>query len=78
MWEPAGVRGGDRRVRRPGTVALILLFVTTAAALVLTLFYHLGVPGAVVTFLFGVPAIYLGWEALRTPSVLEASETAGT
>ena len=66
MWEPAGMKGGGRRrVRRPGAVVLALLFGTTAAALALTLFYHLGVPGSVVTFLFGLPGLYLGWVALQ-------------
>ncbi len=30
-----------------------------------TLYYHLGVPGLVVTFLLGLPALYLGWAALQ-------------
>ena len=34
-------------------------------ALALTLYYHLGVPGAVVTFLLGLPGLYLGWVALQ-------------
>ena len=43
MWEPAGMRGADRRrARRPGAVVLVLLVGTTAAALALalTLLYH--------------------------------------
>jgi hypothetical protein len=59
------MKGGDRRVRRPGAVVLALLFGTTAAALALTLVYHLGVPGLVVTLLLGLPGLYLGWVALR-------------
>jgi hypothetical protein len=56
--------GDHRRARRPGVVVLALLVGTTAAALALTLKYHLGVPGTVVTFVFGLPALYLGWVAL--------------
>jgi hypothetical protein len=59
------MKGGDRRARRPGAVVLALLVGTTAVALALTLRYHLGVPGAVVTFVFGLPALYLGWIALQ-------------
>ncbi len=63
------MRGADRRrARRPGAVALALLFVTAAAALALTLYYHLGVPGVVavvVAFLIALPALYLGWVPLK-------------
>jgi hypothetical protein len=62
------MKGGDRRrMRRPGAVVPALLSGTTAAALALalTLHYHLGVPGLVVTFLLGLPALCLGWVALR-------------
>jgi hypothetical protein len=44
---------------------LIVLFGTTALALALTVHYHLGLPGAAVTFLFGSPSLYLGWVALQ-------------
>jgi hypothetical protein len=44
---------------------MALLFGTTAVALALTLKYHLGVPGALVTFVFGLPSLYLGWAALQ-------------
>ena len=54
-----------RRAGRPGIVILALLVGTTAAALALTLSYHLGVPGLVVTVLLGLPALYLGWVALQ-------------
>ena len=53
--------------RRPGAVLAALLVVSTAVALTLTLYYHLGVPGLVVTFLLGLPGLYLGWVALRQP-----------
>jgi hypothetical protein len=46
-------------------VVLVLLFGTTALALVLTLKYHLGIPGTVVTFAFGLPGLYLGWVAVQ-------------
>jgi hypothetical protein len=46
-------------------VVLVLLSGTTALALALTLGYHLGVPGTLVTFVFGLPALYLGWVALQ-------------
>jgi hypothetical protein len=38
---------GRRHARRPGAVVLALLVETTAAALALTLYYHLGVPTVV-------------------------------
>jgi hypothetical protein len=54
-------------------VLLVLLVGTTALALVLTLHYHLGVPGALVTVLLGLPSLYLGWlslqEARRPPDL---------
>jgi len=56
---------GSGRARRPGAVVLALLLGTAAVALALTLFYHLGVPGLVVTFLLGLPGLYLGWVALQ-------------
>jgi hypothetical protein len=59
------MKGGDRRARRPGAVVLALLFGTTAAALALTLYYHLGISGLAVTFLLGLPALYMGWVALQ-------------
>ena len=63
------MKGADRRrARRPGAVVLALLFVTAAAALALTLYYHLGVPavvGVAVTVLLGLPALYLGWWPLK-------------
>jgi hypothetical protein len=64
---PNGRRGAAARhpARRPGAVVIALLFGTTALALALTLKYHLGVPGALVTFVFGLPSLYLGWAALQ-------------
>lgn len=60
------MKGRDRRLmRRPGAVLLALLSGTTAAALALTLGYHLGVPGLVVTPFLGLPALYLGWVTLQ-------------
>jgi hypothetical protein len=52
------MKGGDRRARR---AAAVVLFGTAAAALALTLYYHLGVPGLVGTFLLGLPSLYLSW-----------------
>jgi len=66
VWESAGMKGaGRRRPRQPGAVVLALLLGTAAMALALTLYYHLGVPGAVVTFLLGLPGLYLGWGGLQ-------------
>ena len=60
------MKGRDRRgMCWPGAVLLALLSGTTAAALALTLGYHLGVPGPVVTPLLGLPALYLGWVTLQ-------------
>ena len=59
------MRAGGRRRRRPSAVVLALLFGTTAAALALTLYYHLGVPAQVVTFLIGLPSLYAGLAALQ-------------
>jgi hypothetical protein len=56
---------GRHPTRRPGVVVIVLLIGTTVLALALTLKYHLGVPGALVTFVFGVPALYLGWAGLQ-------------
>jgi len=46
-------------------VFALLLFGAAAAGLALTLYYHLGVPGFLVTFLLGLPGLYAGWVALR-------------
>jgi hypothetical protein len=66
VWEPEGMKGGGHgRLGRPGAVALVLLFGTSAVALALTLVYHLGVPGLVSTFVLGLTPLYLGWVALQ-------------
>jgi hypothetical protein len=49
---------------RTGVIALVLLGVTTAAALILAHRYHLGVAALVVGILGGLPALYLAWAAL--------------
>jgi hypothetical protein len=74
MWEPAGMKGGDRHARRPGAVAIILLLVTTAAALALAFFYHAGLPGVVVTCLLGLTPVYLAWKALPDAQHPESPE----
>ena len=64
------MKGASRHRGRIGVTTLALLTGTTAAALALTINYHLGVPGLAVTFLLGLPALFLGWVALqdvRTP-----------
>jgi hypothetical protein len=65
VWEPAVMNSrGGRRAHRPGAAVLALLVVTAAAALALTLYYHLGTAGVVgvaITILLGLPALYLGW-----------------
>ena len=40
---------------------MVLLCVTTVAAVVLALVYHLGVAATLVTILVGLPALYLAW-----------------
>ena len=62
MWQAAIVRGGKRQ---PGSVAIVLLIVTAALALALTLLFHLGIPGTVITFVLGLPALYLAAVSLQ-------------
>lgn len=52
-----------RRVGGTAAVALVLLCVTTVAAVILALVYHLGVAATLVTILVGLPALYMAWEA---------------
>jgi hypothetical protein len=74
--------GGGRRAHRPGAAVLALLAVTAAAALALTLYYHLGTPGVVgvvVPILVGLPALYLAWVPLskaRRPADLSLAKIA--
>ena len=46
-------------------MTIVLLIVTAALALSLTLRFHLGVPGTVVTFVLGLPGLYLAWVSLQ-------------
>jgi hypothetical protein len=39
--------------------------VTAVLALALTLLFHLGIPGTVITFVLGLPALYLAWVSLQ-------------
>lgn len=55
--------GGGKR--RPGAVTIVVLIVTAALALALTLLFHLGIPGTVVTFVLGLPGLYLAWVSLK-------------
>jgi hypothetical protein len=57
VWHAAVVTSGKRR---PGAVTIVLLIVTATLALALTLDFHLGLPGTVVTFALGLPGLYLG------------------
>src|SRR5690242_19176216 len=67
------VRSGKRR---PGAVTIVLLIVTAALALALTLIFHLGIPGTVVTIVLGLPGLYLGWVSLQEARLPRAENLA--
>lgn len=70
--------GGNGRLDRRGAVTLALFLGTSAVALALTLLYHLGVPGLVITLVLGLTPLYLGWVALqgdaRPPSLTQIAD----
>lgn len=56
---------GQGTLRRTRLVIGVLLLGSMAVVLFLAWFYHLGVPGVVVSVVIGVPGLYIGWVPLR-------------
>ena len=72
-WKSWHVREPGRHagIRRAGVKALALLALTVAAAVVLTVLYHLPWQPVVVTILLLVPALYVAW--LAVPGVISVA-----